>query len=218
MNVRISVWSRVQWSVETAVDLHCLLLRSSYWILSCGTTLRQVKEIPMEENHCWILLLKQKHVFCLFVLMAFHCRFGRKFVLFLALVLQSVAVLLQTFSPSWTVFCIFFFMNGLGRSSSYNAGFVLGMSMFCKTIVSYLFILVTEHFIYYVFFFGGGGGLAGTEILTGRIRVLFSSMAMCVGFAIGYMILPLLAYLLREWKFLLFAIFLSGLMYIPLWW
>lgn len=60
--------------------------------------------------------------------------------------------------------------------------------------------------------------LAGTEILTGRVRVLFSSMAMCVGFAIGYMLLPLLAYLLREWKFLLFAIFLSGLIYLPLWW
>lgn len=60
--------------------------------------------------------------------------------------------------------------------------------------------------------------LAGTEILTGRVRVLFSSMAMCVGFAIGYMLLPLFAYLLREWKFLLFAIFLSGLMYLPLWW
>ncbi|XP_029704470.1 solute carrier family 22 member 5-like isoform X1 [Takifugu rubripes] len=110
-------------------------------------------------------------------------KFGRKVVLFLALALQSVAVLLQIFSPSWTVFCIFFFMNGLGRSSSYNAGFVLG-----------------------------------TEILTGRVRVLFSSMAMCVGFAIGYMLLPLFAYLLREWKFLLFAIFLSGLMYLPLWW
>lgn len=66
---------------------------------------------------------------------------------------------------------------------------------------------------FFFFFF-----LAGTEILTGRVRVLFSSLAICVGFAIGYMLLPLFAYLLREWKFLLLAIFLSGLMNLLLWW
>ncbi|CAG06337.1 unnamed protein product [Tetraodon nigroviridis] len=110
-------------------------------------------------------------------------KFGRKVVLFSAIVIQSTAILLLIFSPSWTVFTIFFFINGMGRSSSYNAGFVLG-----------------------------------TEILTGKVRVLFSSMAVCVAFAIGYMLLPLFAYLLREWKLLLLSVFLPGLMYIPLWW
>lgn len=57
MNVHISVWSGVQWSVETAPDLHCLLLWSSYWIIPHRSTLRQVLKIPMEENRCWILLL-----------------------------------------------------------------------------------------------------------------------------------------------------------------
>uniref|UniRef100_H3D9T3 Major facilitator superfamily (MFS) profile domain-containing protein n=1 Tax=Tetraodon nigroviridis TaxID=99883 RepID=H3D9T3_TETNG len=115
-------------------------------------------------------------------------KFGRKVVLFSAIVIQSTAILLLIFSPSWTVFTIFFFINGMGRSSSYNAGFVL------DTL------------------------LAGTEILTGKVRVLFSSMAVCVAFAIGYMLLPLFAYLLREWKLLLLSVFLPGLMYIPLWW
>ncbi|XP_029304014.1 solute carrier family 22 member 5-like [Cottoperca gobio] len=57
----------------------------------------------------------------------------------------------------------------------------------------------------------------GTEILTGNIRVLFSSLGVCLGFAIGYMVLPLFAYFLRDWKSLLIAISLPGLLYIPLW-
>lgn len=69
----ISVWPGVQWSVETAPDLHCLLLWSSYWIIHHRSTLRQVLKIPMEENRCWILLLifqvtaLTNIFFCLFV-------------------------------------------------------------------------------------------------------------------------------------------------------
>lgn len=68
-------------------------------------------------------------LFCLFWLVFIYCRFGRKAVLFSAIAMQSAANLLQIFSPSWTVFAIFFFINGMGRSSSYNAGFVLGISL-----------------------------------------------------------------------------------------
>ncbi|KAG8008534.1 Solute carrier family 22 member 5 [Nibea albiflora] len=59
---------------------------------------------------------------------------------------------------------------------------------------------------------------AGTETLTGNVRVLFSSLGVCLCFAIGYMVLPLLAYFLRDWKSLLLAVALPGLLYIPLWW
>ncbi|KAE8287607.1 Solute carrier family 22 member 5 [Larimichthys crocea] len=58
----------------------------------------------------------------------------------------------------------------------------------------------------------------GTETLTGNVRVLFSSLGVCLCFAIGYMVLPLLAYFLRDWKSLLLAVALPGLLYIPLWW
>ncbi|XP_044078870.1 solute carrier family 22 member 5-like isoform X2 [Siniperca chuatsi] len=58
----------------------------------------------------------------------------------------------------------------------------------------------------------------GTEILTGNVRVLFSSMGVCLGFAFGYMMLPLFAYYLRDWKSLLLALSVPGLLYLPLWW
>ncbi|XP_040907430.1 solute carrier family 22 member 5-like [Toxotes jaculatrix] len=58
----------------------------------------------------------------------------------------------------------------------------------------------------------------GTEILTGNVRVLFSSLGVCLCFAIGYMMLPLFAYFLRDWKSLLLAVSLPGVLYIPLWW
>uniref|UniRef100_A0A669EBL5 Major facilitator superfamily (MFS) profile domain-containing protein n=1 Tax=Oreochromis niloticus TaxID=8128 RepID=A0A669EBL5_ORENI len=58
----------------------------------------------------------------------------------------------------------------------------------------------------------------GSEVLTGKVRVLYSSLGTCLGFAIGYMILPLLAYFLRDWKSLSLALSLPCVAYIPFWW
>ncbi|XP_077402943.1 solute carrier family 22 member 4-like [Vanacampus margaritifer] len=58
----------------------------------------------------------------------------------------------------------------------------------------------------------------GTEILTGNARVIYSSMGVVIGFALGYMMLPLFAYFLRSWKTLLLAMGLLCFIYIPLWW
>ncbi|XP_042354903.1 solute carrier family 22 member 5-like isoform X2 [Plectropomus leopardus] len=110
-------------------------------------------------------------------------RFGRKPVLFATMALQTLFTFSEMFSPSWTVFAILLFFNGLGHNSNYVSGFVLG-----------------------------------TEIFTGKVRVLFSSMGVCLGFAVGYMLLPLFAYFLRDWKSLLLGVSLPGLLYIPFWW
>ncbi|XP_031729914.1 solute carrier family 22 member 5-like isoform X2 [Anarrhichthys ocellatus] len=110
-------------------------------------------------------------------------RFGRKPVFFATMAVQTIFTFVQIFSPSWMVFVILYFMNGLGQISNYVSAFVLG-----------------------------------NEILTGHVRVLFSSLGVCLGYAIGYMMLPLFAYFLRDWKSLLLAISLPGLLYIPLWW
>ncbi|XP_033496390.2 organic cation/carnitine transporter 2-like isoform X1 [Epinephelus lanceolatus] len=110
-------------------------------------------------------------------------RFGRKPVLFITMALQTIFTFSEMFSPSWTVFSILIFFNGLGHNSNYVSGFVLG-----------------------------------AEILTGKVRVLFSTMGVCLGFAIGYMLLPLFAYFLKDWKSLLLGVSLSGLLYIPFWW
>ncbi|XP_054610757.1 solute carrier family 22 member 4-like [Dunckerocampus dactyliophorus] len=78
-----------------------------------------------------------------------------------------------------------------------------------------------------VFFFCSGLGnisnyiscyVLGTEILTGKARVAYASMGVCIGFALGYMMLPLVAYFLRSWMNLTVAIAVPAVFYIPLWW
>ncbi|XP_019715166.1 solute carrier family 22 member 4-like [Hippocampus comes] len=58
----------------------------------------------------------------------------------------------------------------------------------------------------------------GAEILTGNARLLYSSLGTCFGFAVGYMILPVCAYFLRDWKSLLLALSLPCIVYFPFWW
>ncbi|NXU05339.1 S22A5 protein, partial [Buphagus erythrorhynchus] len=58
----------------------------------------------------------------------------------------------------------------------------------------------------------------GTEILGKSIRVLFCTLGVCVFYAFGYMLLPLFAFFSRDWRMLLLALTLPGLLCIPLWW
>ena len=58
----------------------------------------------------------------------------------------------------------------------------------------------------------------GSELLGKSTRVTFSTLGVCVFYAIGYALLPLLAYFIRSWRVLLAALSLPGLLYIPLWW
>nr|XP_061801669.1 organic cation/carnitine transporter 2-like [Nerophis lumbriciformis] len=58
----------------------------------------------------------------------------------------------------------------------------------------------------------------GAEILTGNVRLLYSSLGTCFGFATGYMILPVCAYFLRDWKHLMLALSVPCLVIFPFWW
>uniref|UniRef100_A0A672Y6F8 Major facilitator superfamily (MFS) profile domain-containing protein n=1 Tax=Sphaeramia orbicularis TaxID=375764 RepID=A0A672Y6F8_9TELE len=58
----------------------------------------------------------------------------------------------------------------------------------------------------------------GTEILSGNVRLVFSTLGMSAAYVAGHLMLPLFAYFLRDWKSLLLAISLPCLVYIPLWW
>uniref|UniRef100_A0A8C5N4S0 Solute carrier family 22 member 5-like n=1 Tax=Gouania willdenowi TaxID=441366 RepID=A0A8C5N4S0_GOUWI len=58
----------------------------------------------------------------------------------------------------------------------------------------------------------------GCEILNGKVRVLYSSLGISFGYSIGYMLLPLFAYFLRDWKSLQVGLALPVLFYIPMWW
>ncbi|XP_067899126.1 organic cation/carnitine transporter 2-like [Heterodontus francisci] len=75
-------------------------------------------------------------------------------------------------------------------------------------------------------FFVGVGQIAnyvaafvlGSEVLGKSVRVVYSTLGVCISYAFGYMFLPLVAYFIRSWQMLLLALSLPGLLYIPLWW
>nr|XP_006630157.2 PREDICTED: solute carrier family 22 member 5-like isoform X2 [Lepisosteus oculatus] len=60
-------------------------------------------------------------------------RYGRKVILFITMALQTVFSLIQIASTSWEMFCILFFIVGIGQISNYVAAFVLGTELLGKS-------------------------------------------------------------------------------------
>ncbi|XP_048343967.1 solute carrier family 22 member 4 [Sphaerodactylus townsendi] len=110
-------------------------------------------------------------------------RFGRKWILFATMGVQTGFSFLQIFSTSWEMFTVLFLIVGMGQISNYVVAFILG-----------------------------------TEILGKSVRIIFSTLGICIFFAIGYMLLPLFAYFIRDWRMLLLALTVPGVCCVPLWW
>ncbi|ELK03113.1 Solute carrier family 22 member 4 [Pteropus alecto] len=60
--------------------------------------------------------------------------------------------------------------------------------------------------------------ILGTEILGKSVRIIFSTLGVCIFYAFGYMLLPLFAYFIRDWRMLLLALTVPGVLCVPLWW
>lgn len=134
---------------------------------------------------------------------------------------QTVFTVALIFSPSWVVFAIIFFISGMGQMANYVAAFVLGTCTFNvlynsnklnNICWSQLWVGI-YYFIWWSFFV-----CAGIETLSGKIRIMFSSLGVCLGFTIGSLSVPLIAFLLRDWKPFILATSLPALIYLLLWW
>ncbi|XP_074147080.1 organic cation/carnitine transporter 2-like isoform X1 [Sminthopsis crassicaudata] len=104
---------------------------------------------------------------------------------------------------------------------------VLFVTMAMQTGFSFLQVFSTSFEMFSVLFVLVGMGqisnyvaafVLGTEILGKSVRIIFSTLGVCIFYAIGYMLLPLFAYFIRGWRMLLLALTLPGLLCAPLWW
>ncbi|XP_034961303.1 organic cation/carnitine transporter 2 isoform X2 [Zootoca vivipara] len=104
---------------------------------------------------------------------------------------------------------------------------VLFVTMGVQTGFSFLQIFSTSWEMFSILFLIGGIGqisnyvaafVLGTEILGKSIRIIYCTFGVCIFYAFGYMLLPLCAYFIRDWRMLLVALTIPGLLYVPLWW
>uniref|UniRef100_A0A8B9G7F9 Major facilitator superfamily (MFS) profile domain-containing protein n=1 Tax=Amazona collaria TaxID=241587 RepID=A0A8B9G7F9_9PSIT len=104
---------------------------------------------------------------------------------------------------------------------------ILFLTMAVQTAFSFMQIFSISWEMFTVLFLIVGMGqisnyvvafILGTEILGKSVRIIFSTLGICIFFAIGYMLLPLFAYFIRDWRMLLLALTIPGLFCIPLWW
>uniref|UniRef100_A0A8D0ND26 Solute carrier family 22 member 5 n=2 Tax=Sus scrofa TaxID=9823 RepID=A0A8D0ND26_PIG len=104
---------------------------------------------------------------------------------------------------------------------------VLFVTMGMQTGFSFLQVFSKNYEMFAVLFFLVGMGqisnyvaafVLGTEILGKSVRIIFSTLGVCIFYAFGYMLLPLFAYFIRDWRMLLLALTVPGLLCVVLWW
>ncbi|KAM4826851.1 organic cation/carnitine transporter 2 isoform 1-T1 [Thomomys bottae] len=104
---------------------------------------------------------------------------------------------------------------------------VLFVTMGMQTGFSFLQIFSTNFEMFTVLFVLVGMGqisnyvaafVLGTEILGKSVRIIFATLGVCIFYAFGYMVLPLFAYFIRDWRMLLLALTGPGVLCAALWW
>ncbi|XP_061105057.1 organic cation/carnitine transporter 2-like [Conger conger] len=103
---------------------------------------------------------------------------------------------------------------------------ILFVTIGVQTLFIFFQIFSTSWFMFSALFFVVGMGevsnfvtafVLGTEVLTPRIRTIYCTAGVSTFFAVGYMLLPLTAFFIRDWRMLMIAIALPGVFCFPLW-
>ncbi|KAJ8408769.1 hypothetical protein AAFF_G00245870 [Aldrovandia affinis] len=111
-------------------------------------------------------------------------------------------------------------------SDRFGRKIVLFATMAVQTLFTFIQIFSTSWLLFCALFFIVGMGqisnyvaafVLGSEIVSPSIRILYSTVGVCIFFAFGYMMLPLIALFVRDWRMLMLALTLPGLLYFPLW-
>ncbi|XP_047463094.1 solute carrier family 22 member 5-like [Mugil cephalus] len=112
-------------------------------------------------------------------------------------------------------------------SDRYGRKKVLFATMAVQTVFTLIQVFSPSWVIFCAMFFVVGLGhisnymsafVLGTEILGPRARTAFSTAGVSLFFAAGYMLLPLFAFFIRDWRMLLLGLALPGFTFVPLWW
>ncbi|XP_033996286.1 solute carrier family 22 member 5-like isoform X2 [Trematomus bernacchii] len=112
-------------------------------------------------------------------------------------------------------------------SDRYGRKIVLFVTMAVQTVFTFIMVFAPSWPVFCALFFIVGMAtisnyvaafVLGTEILSPKVRTIYSTAGVSLFFAAGYMFLPLLAYFLRDWRMLLLGLTLPGFLYVPLWW
>ncbi|XP_033995989.1 solute carrier family 22 member 5-like [Trematomus bernacchii] len=112
-------------------------------------------------------------------------------------------------------------------SDRYGIKIVLFVTMAVQTVFTFIMVFAPSWPVFCALFFIVGMAtisnyvaafVLGTEILSPKVRTIYSTAGVSLFFAAGYMFLPLLAYFLRDWRMLLLGLTLPGFLYVPLWW
>ncbi|KAJ8266835.1 hypothetical protein GJAV_G00135210 [Gymnothorax javanicus] len=111
-------------------------------------------------------------------------------------------------------------------SDRFGRKIVLFGTMGLQTFFTFLQIFSTSWLMFSTLHFLVGIGqisnyvaafVLGAEILSPGIRIIYTTLGVCIFFSFGYMMIPLMAYFIREWRILLIAIIVPSIFYFPLW-
>nr|XP_057942632.1 organic cation/carnitine transporter 2-like isoform X2 [Doryrhamphus excisus]XP_057942633.1 organic cation/carnitine transporter 2-like isoform X2 [Doryrhamphus excisus]XP_057942634.1 organic cation/carnitine transporter 2-like isoform X2 [Doryrhamphus excisus] len=104
---------------------------------------------------------------------------------------------------------------------------VLFFTLASQTTLAFIQVFSPSWMVFCILFFLTGMShisnylsafVLGTEILGPRVREFFCTAGSCLFFTVGYMMLPLHAYFLRDWRRLLLGLTAPGFLLLPLWW